>query len=142
MRGYNFQLENILEWRTNIEKSTIEKFALIQREVEDQKQLLSNLIKEHDNAKRNKSYRSILEIRQHHIYIEDLEQKVEINEILLEGIKERLEEARQDLLAAQKDRKVMEKLKEKDLEEYLSKQKSIEQKELDEIGILNYKNNS
>jgi len=135
-------LENVLEWRTNIEKSTIERFAIVQREMESQRQILNNLIKEHKKAKNNKKYGNIYEIRQHHIYIEDLEEQVEKNEIILYQIKQRLEKARQELLAAQKDRKVMEKLKEKDMEEYIAKMKAIEQKELDEIGVLNYGNNS
>lgn len=140
MRGYNFQLESILEWRTNIEKSTIEEFALVQRELEKQRQILNNLIEKHSKAKNNTKYNNIHEIRQHQIYISDLEDKVGINEVFLDEIRDKLEEARKELLVAQKDRKVMEKLREKDFEEYITDMKTREQKELDEIGIFSYQN--
>ena len=44
-----------------------------------------------------------------------------------------------ELVDAQKDRKIMEKLKEKDYENYKEKENLEEQKFLDEISVVKYK---
>ena len=138
MNSYNFQLENILEWRSKIEKEVVEKFALVQRELEDQKEILNKLILEHTEAKKNKRCRTIFEMQQQFIYIEDLEEKMDSKVIHIDKIKIKLEKARQELLEAQKDRKVMENLKERDFERHMHEVKHKEQNELDEIGTLRY----
>lgn len=139
MNSYNFQLENVLEWRSNIEKEVVEKFALVQKELENQRDILNKLISEHTDAKKIRRYNNIVEMQHQYIYLEDLEEKVNSKLIQIDKIEVELENVRQELLEAQKDRKVMEKLKERDLEKHMSRVKNKEQRELDEIGSLRYK---
>ena len=63
--------------------------------------------------------------------------KSEVEEIILKI--EELEAMRLELVEAQKDRKIMEKLKERDYTDYQNEVKAVEQKQLDEMAVLKFK---
>lgn len=140
MRAYKFSLEKVLEWRSDEEKRETEKFAVIQRDLQKENSILNNLVKEYSEAKKKiLSCKSIQSLQQQSLYITTLEEQIEEQMLTINRVKERLEAARIELLYAQKDRKVVEKLKEKDLEVYTDNVKSQAQKEMDEAAILGYK---
>ena len=139
MRAYKFSLEKILEWRENTEKDTAKVFASIQNELEYQKNGLSSLRLEDENIKKNiLKINSINELRQQYLFKQSIEEKIEKQIDLIDKTTEKLENQRLELLEAQKNRKIMEKLKEKDYETYKDNEMYEEQKELDDMAVLRY----
>ena len=140
MKAYSFSMEKVLEWRESLEKSSMEKFAVSQNELNQAKMILTNLTREYDVAK-EKALRCkrINELRQLQLYKADLEDRIENQHEIIERKTKELEDIRQELVAAQKDRKIMEKLKERDYSNYLEKVNADEQKFLDEMAVLKFK---
>ncbi|HOW57076.1 MAG TPA: flagellar export protein FliJ, partial [Smithellaceae bacterium] len=71
-------------------------------------------------------------------FIEQLRQDEKKQKIVIDNVKNQLEEKRKELLEAVKKRKVMEKLKEKHRAEYEEESLALEQKNSDEISVLKY----
>lgn len=139
IKGYEFSMEKILEWRTDIEKMTMEKFASLQNDLLLEKNLLNGLEMQHTKSKENnlRNY-NVNELMHQQLYIQAIEEKIEEQTNIIHAKKVLVEESRIELVAAQKERKIMEKLKEKDETNYLEDVKNIEQKELDEIAVLRF----
>ncbi|WFA07897.1 flagellar export protein FliJ [Tissierella sp. Yu-01] len=140
MKAYSFSMEKVLEWRESLEKSSMEKFAVSQNELNQEKMILNNLTKEYEVVKeKTLRCKSISELRQLQLYKSDLEDRIENQHEIIERKTKELEDIRQELVSAQKDRKIMEKLKERDYSNYLEKVNSDEQKFLDEMAVLKFK---
>jgi flagellar FliJ protein len=73
------------------------------------------------------------------LYKQIIEDKIENQIEIIDKKSEELEERRLELVSAQKDRKIMEKLKEKDYISYLDNVRAAEQKQLDEMAVLKFK---
>lgn len=132
-------MEKILEWRTDIEKTTMEEFATLQNDLQSEKHVLNGLQKQYANSKENnlRSY-NVNELVHQQLYVQAIEEKIEEQTQVIYRKKHLVEESRLDLIAAQKDRKIMEKLKEKDQTNYIEDIKLMEQKELDEMAVLRF----
>lgn len=140
MSKYNFSMEKILDLRINKEKDVMTKFATLQNELHQQKLVLSDLENELDCLNKE-GYKSVdvNQLKFNNLYKQNLENQINVQNERIEGTSIELEEMRLELISAQKDRKIMEKLKEKDFTLYTNNLKAIEQKELDEIAIQKYK---
>lgn len=73
------------------------------------------------------------------LYKTDLESKIKFQEEIIDRRKIEVEEVRERLQIAQKDKKIMEKLKEKDLENHTLELNKKNQKEMDEFAVLRFK---
>lgn len=132
-------MESILNLRENKEKNTMENLAKVQNQLETQKAILKDLIMEEKKIKSNGTkFKDIHELRHHNLYKEEIEEKISKQDELIDKTNIKLEEVRRELIEAQKERKIMEKLKEKDMDNYINNMKHLEQKELDEIAVLKY----
>jgi len=139
MKAYNFSMERVLEWRESIEKTSMEKFALLQNELLHEKSILASLTNEYQTLKeKGLSYKNINELRQMQLYKQTLEDKIDYQNQIVNNKSSKLEEIRLELISAQKDRKVMEKLKERDFSNYQDDLRASEQKDLDEMAVLKY----
>lgn len=139
MKTYKFSLEKVLEWRQDSEKKVAKKFAILQDELQYQINTLNNLRMEDENIKKKiLQLNNIQDLKQQYLFKQSIEEKIERQEILIEETKAKLEELRLELLEAQKNRKIMEKLKEKDYAAYKHEIDYKEQKELDEMAVLKY----
>ena len=140
MKAYNFSMERVLEWRENLEKNSMERFTVIQNELIHEKNILLSLTKEYEVIKeKGLSYKNINELRQLQLYKQTLEDRIDYQNQVIHKKNEELEEMRLELIAAQKDRKIMEKLKERDYTKYQHEMLAFEQKELDEMAVLKFK---
>ncbi|MPW24795.1 flagellar export protein FliJ [Alkalibaculum sp. M08DMB] len=140
MKAYSFPMEKVLEWRTHSEKSTMEKFAVLQNELQHHKLVLLELTNRYESTKeRSLKYKTIQELLQQQLYKQKLEEKISLQNKAINSTSANLEKVRVELIAAQKDRKIMEKLKEKDFSTYNDEVKDEEQRELDEIAVLKFK---
>lgn len=138
MRSYKFSMEKILNLRESKEKNILEEMNSIRRKLEEQEITLRKLLKD-ANKLRKESYNNILELQYHNLQKSKLRDDIDEKNKEIDGILIELEDVRQELVEAQKERKIMEKLKEKDKEKYIKNIQSQEQKELDEIAVLKYK---
>lgn len=139
MGTYKFSLEKVLEWRMDSEKAIARKFAILQNELQYQKNTLNNLRLEDENIKKKiLKLNNIHELKQQYLFKQTIEERIEKQIKLIDKTNEELEKLRLELLEAQKNRKIMEKLKEKDYASYKENLMNAEQKELDEMAVLKY----
>lgn len=140
MKSYNFSMERVLGWRETLEKNSMEKFALLQNELLHEKSILTNLTKEYETLKeKGLKYININELVQLQLYKQNIEDKILHQNVVILNLSNSLEEIRLELISAQKDRKIMEKLKERDFSNYQDDMRATEQKELDEMAVLRFK---
>lgn len=141
MNSYEFSMENILKWREDTEKSNMENLANVQNELRHQKSIRKDLLKERENLKSNRlKYKDISQLKFQNLYTEKVEDKIQDQDKIINNTKDKLENVRQELIESQKERKIMENLKERDFESYKNKINIEEQKELDEITVLKHRN--
>ena len=139
MEKYKFSLEKVLEWRMDNEKDVARKYSTLQSELQYQKTALNNLRLE-DQYIKNKILKLniIHELKQQYLFKQTVEEKIEKQLRLIDETNEEIEKIRLELLEAQKNRKIMEKLKERDYTSYKENLMYLEQKELDEMAVLKY----
>lgn len=139
IKAYNFSMEKILEWRTDLEKGLMEEFALLQNDLQREKAVLNGLQIQYRNSKESnlKNY-NVNELMHQQLYMQNIKEKIEAQTHIIYTKKDKVEETRAKLVLAQKDRKIMEKLKEKDKTEYQENIKYMEQKELDEMAVVRF----
>lgn len=140
MRAYNFSMERVLEWREDLERDSMEKFAAKQNELQKEKSVLMGIKSEYENLKKGATeFNKTNDIRNMHLYKQVLLDKMDQQNLVVNEKSKELEERRVELVDAQKDRKIMEKLKEKDYMNYQNEVRVFEQKQLDEMAVLKFK---
>ena len=138
--NYKFSLQSVLEVRDNEEKNVLEEFVSAQSRL-DEEYLKKTLLEDDLKLCLEKGVcsRNIQQLLMEDFYKVDLGKKIEMQIELVEERTIELEEVREKLQMAQKDKKIMEKLKEKDLEEYKTESLKKSQKEIDEFAVLRFK---
>ncbi|MBC7087500.1 MAG: flagellar export protein FliJ [Tissierellales bacterium] len=140
MENYIFSMEKVLDYREDIEIKKAEEFAKIKFEISKIEEEINKLTMELSHLKEKiGSINKVSELMQTQLYIQLLEENIDMKKLLLLEKNRSLEEKRIELTKAQTDRKVMEKLKEKDYREFKYKKNMKEQKELDDISIMKFK---
>ncbi len=143
LKKYRFSLQNVLNHRINLEEERERIFALaMQSLMSEQKKL------EYIEAKITKEIHelSVVETRSfssqdfidYEKYIVFLENKKTEQQKKICEAKSVVELEREKLIDATKNRKVLERLKEKGMKKYLLDVNRLEQIELDEIAVLKY----
>lgn len=133
-------MEKILDLRVNKEKDVMTKFATLQNDLHQQKLVRTNLENEMESLNKEGYQRvDVNQLKFNNLYKQNLENQIDIQNQRIEETSNELEAMRLSLISAQKDRKIMEKLKEKDFTLYKNNLKAMEQKELDEIAIQRHK---
>ena len=109
----------------------------IQGELSKEQDNLSRL-KQEGRSMKTRPTMNIMELRYTDRYKHKLKEDINTQNEKIEEINIELDKTREELVQAQMDRKVMEKLKKKDREKYMADRKRKEQNELDEIAIIRY----
>ncbi|HOK62329.1 MAG TPA: flagellar export protein FliJ [Soehngenia sp.] len=140
MENYIFSMEKVLDYREDIEKLKAEEFAKIKLEISGiEKEIAKLNIELKETNEKIFEVQNAYELIQVQLYREALEEKLEIQKLLLSEKKKALEDKRAELTKAQSDRKIMEKLKEKDYSQFMYKKNMKEQKKLDDISVMKFK---
>ena len=137
--GYKFSLQNVLEWRKDQEDEA--KLELIQAKntLENENRYLTKLINENIRLKEKAALNKRVDVmRQDDLYREVLNDKIIQQKLIVEQTEHDVKRAEKELLKAHQDKKVMEKLKEKEEIEYYEEIESIEQKNLDEFATMTF----
>ena len=137
--GFKFSLNNVLEWREDQEEAAKLNVSLVENELLKEKNKLQSLVNENIRLKE----KSIFTVNVHHMRQEDLykallEEQIIQQKLVVERVEADLAEEKEKLLAAHKDRRIMEKLEERELESYKEEIDSTEQKQLDEFATINF----
>jgi len=143
MKKFKYRLETLLKVKEHIEKEKQKEHASAVNRVNHQE----NQLKDIDNAKtttfekqrsRMKSPIVVAEMLVCSRYLNKLKRENMAGKELLKALKKKSEEKREKLIEASRDKKIYEKLKEKQQDKYNEMIKMLETKDNDEIAIRNY----
>jgi flagellar FliJ protein len=144
MKSFKFRLETVLKIRGIERDQQARALALAQREAlqirDEILEMKRRLIEELQRIKRLSGEGNFTEqiLRLSGDYREDLKRKIEKRTQDLNQAAARIEKEREKLIERQKARKAMEKLEEKDRENYELEQRINERKEVDELVTLRW----
>lgn len=139
MGNYRFSMEKILDWRSDTEEEKKKKLADVQRDKLQQEAVLQELIQENIKIKNESLSTTRIDIlRRQNLYKVLLDERIVQQKNVLDQAEKALEDARIELMGAHKDKKVMEKLKEKEYTLVMEQEKNEEQKQLDEMAALSF----
>jgi len=145
MRKYNFKLQRILDYREHIEKSRQLELAKVQMMLKDARDSLLQLfssLREYQNELQTLEQQSTIDISfsiQYHVYLMELMSRIDEQQKVIQTLEKEEEERRQVLLAASKDKKILEKLKEREYSEFMEAFLKFEQNIIDEVAINSYR---
>ena len=139
MKPYRFSLENVLEWRGEKEKVISEKLIKKTNQIEEKSAEIEGLVLEYEKIKNDaRTFKNISELIRMQQYRQSLADSIEKERGSLSRLNNEREEIMKDLVKARQDKSAIEKLKEKDHEDYKEKLRMFEQKFLDEIATLRH----
>jgi flagellar FliJ protein len=140
---FKFKLQSVLEYRRNVEERVQGEFSEFKRYLEEQKAVLSALVKERKAFMEDLRSMQRGSIRADDIaalvaYVEVIREKETAQMEVIRKAQDDLEKKRLELIDAVKNRKVMESLREKHEEEYRKHLRETEQKHSDEMAVLKF----
>lgn len=137
MMNFKFKMEKVLEYKSNVEKSKVEDYARMNNKLSLETEHLSNLESELKERTREK-VTEINAMKMQFLYKEKLKTQVQHQKVKVEEVFQKTNVARDVLIEARKDRKIMEMLKDKDKEKHRHEMLLQEQKELDDLSIMRF----
>lgn len=143
MKKFDFKLEPVLNYRKRVFDQVQDEFFSARNILIEAINELENIQqeeKEHKDTlkKKQKGYLDIANLVIHMRYLAHLNR---MKKIKLEDVKNKeneLNKVRENLIKVAKDKKILEKLKEKRLLDFTIEELKVEQKEYDETAILKY----
>jgi len=142
MKKFSFALRPLLEHRERIEEEKQLVLADRQRELTAAQNELARLNGQFKQyAERLRSGHNALsteELRAHYAHLEFLDRAMTMQHAVILQCRFALDRAREALLEASRDRKVIEKVKERRLQEYRALEAAAEQKALDDSNNRRY----
>lgn len=144
MKKFRFSLEPVLDHRERIEDEKLQAFGERRRALADAQDELARLngeFKRYSDALRD-GHRTLAteELRWHYAHLEYLDRRITMQHAVVSQRRVEAERARVELVGASKDRKVIEKLKEKKLGEHRTLEAALEQKDLDDANNRRHAN--
>ena len=139
----HFKLETVLRHRKHLEENAHKVFSQSRREWEQARNALNAMT--HNQQQYRRELKNKMagdtgagELRLYHRYLGRLEEEIAAQNVLVEQLAGEKEEKRALLLVALKNRKMIEKLKERYLENAAHKAQAEERKRLDESAMNRY----
>lgn len=140
MKKKQFSMEKILEWRITEEDNARKSVLQAQSKMQQHQQQLIRLVNENTKLKHEQmKLTEISTLRYNHHLKGLIDEKIIIQKNAIDQAQSEMNQLQETLIQAHKDRKIMEKLKERESVQVLAHEKSEEQKQLDEIASLQYK---
>lgn len=137
--NYKFSMEKVLDWRSDTEEEKKKNLVQVQQNKRQQESTLQRLIGENIKIKNDSLTTSRIDVlRRQNLYKDMIDEKIIHQKNVVNKAEKDVEVARVALMEAHKDRKVMEKLKEKEYTFTMAQEKQDEQKQLDEMATLSF----
>ncbi|MFL2096469.1 flagellar export protein FliJ [Marinilactibacillus psychrotolerans] len=142
MQPYHFSMEKILDWREDLEEIARKEVKNSENRLTKEKQKLESLLKESRKLKSDNLFKSNIDsVRRHSLYKEMLDENIIQQKLVIKNVEAQLSIVRENLAKANKDKRIMEKLEEKERYVHKEAEKKEEQKQLDEISTLQFGRN-
>lgn len=139
MIRYNFSMQNVLDWRNDQEDEAKLKLVQIKKRLNNEETYLQQLINENIQLKEKAALTRKVDImRQQDLYKQVLDERIIQQKLVVEQVLNEIKKAEEALLSAHKDKRVMEKLKEKEYEHYVETLQLEEQKQMDEFSTITF----
>lgn len=138
MRRFVFRLEAALTQRKAVEDQCLAKFAEIQREMNAIQRDLDEIRTAYSETVARPPVGGLDEMSLRERYLDVLALRKAQTERVREGVNMRLREAREKLVAAQRNRKALERVREVQLAEWQAEQLRQEQAFLDELAVIRH----
>jgi len=142
MAKFIFKLQSVLNLRKQKEDSIKNELAAAMRKLEAEKRKLSELENALEDTVRefNKKAKkaTVHELIKFNGYLSLLNSRIKSQKENVNNAAKYVDKVREELVKAMKDRKILEKLKDRQYEDFLLEQKKLEQKTNDEIVSFNY----
>jgi len=137
MKKFKFRLQNVMDLKEKREDEAKRNYATALGEFQTEKDKLSSLVQKlilfnvefEDKISKNPE-----NISYYYQYREKLNEDIHKQRHVLDQVSQKLENAKKQLMDVRKERKKIEKIKEKDFEKYIETAKKIEQNFIDEIA--------
>lgn len=139
MKNFKFKLDKVLDIKIQQEDNLKNSLAILLKKINDENKIIDDLTHKLNYQKQNKTNLSnALEYKNFVQYINFIEEKIKFHTQLLNNLTNEYKKEQLKLIEATKERKSIEKLKEKSYNEYLSNLNKIEQKTNDEFALYNF----
>ncbi|NMA34211.1 MAG: flagellar export protein FliJ [Clostridiaceae bacterium] len=145
MAKFIFKLQSVLNLRKQKEDSIKNELANATRKLEAEKRKLSELetmledtVREFNEKTKKTTVHELIEFNE---YLSLLNSRIKTQKENVNNAAQYVDKVREELVKAVKERKILEKLRERQFEEFLLEQKKLEQKTNDEIVSYNYNEN-
>ncbi|HOA55435.1 MAG: flagellar export protein FliJ [Acetivibrionales bacterium] len=146
MAKFIFKLQSVLNLRKQKEDNIKNELGIAIQRLEQEKRRLSELentldatVREFNEKTRKTTVHELIEYNE---YLSLLNSRIKSQKDNVNNAAQYVDKVREELVKAVKDRKILEKLKERHYEEFLLEQKKLEQKTNDEIVSYNYNESS
>ena len=146
MKQFQFRLQKVMETTQTREEIKKRELAIAMqklRENEAELETMMDVLEDHIShfeACRRRSALKVSELRNLSGYMEKLRQEIQAQTKKIAELAEEARLHREKLLEITKDKKVLEKLKDRKYEEFKKKLRSMEQKFMDEVSARSYAN--
>lgn len=139
---FRFQLQSVLDFRKQVEERHLAQFAGIKRRLDHEMERLARIM---ENTMGMINHLTTIgkgditpgDISLVQSYITSLRGKERKQREVIDAVKRELEHKRAEVMEAVKQRKILEKLRERRFEAYTSETQKRERRELDERGMMN-----
>ena len=135
---FKFKLESVLDWRKTKEGEAMLEVQYAKESLKEEEDKLNILLVENTYVEEDLTSGSIDKMRQATLYKEILNDKLRVQRHMVSIAEENLLNKNDELIESHKELLVIEKLKDRRLNEYEEAEKKKEQSELDEFSILRY----
>ncbi|NLD45622.1 MAG: flagellar export protein FliJ [Clostridiaceae bacterium] len=143
MGKFVFRLQALLNVKVQIESSLKNELGKAIQELERQKGLLKHIEQEKEEYSEGISKKSsqgvcVAELREYNSYLFFLRDRIKLKKEDIKAAQINVDIHREKLIKVVQERKMLEKLKEKKYELFLSEQNKEDQKRIDELVSFNY----
>ena len=142
MAKFNFRLQAVLNVKTQQENNLKNELGKAIQKLETEKRklvVLENALNDLDTEFNEKTKKAtVKKLIEYNDYRSFLTVKIKLQKEKVNCEAQNVDKVREELVKAVKERKILDKLKEKKKEEYLLEQKQLEQKTNDEIVSYNH----
>lgn len=143
---YRFNLQVLLDYRKRVEEGIQIELSDVQRKLKEERQLLVSYREEknfyeEELVRREEREIDVEEGILYRDYLKGMRAKIKKQEEIVARMRVELDKKREELLAVTKNRKILEKVKEKDWEKFARELARREGMFIDEVGIRGYQRN-
>ncbi|MGA1824755.1 MAG: flagellar export protein FliJ [bacterium] len=142
---FKFKLESLLNYKQGIEDKKQREYKLAEIKLIEAKNIQIEYEKQKSNIimqiqKMQKSHINHLIISLYQKFLQELNDKISSQEKHINNLKSVVKDKQQDLISAMQEKKILEKLREKEKKSWDKKMHYIEQKELDNLANAKFYN--